>query len=70
MCSFGIFIILLLEAESTVLALSSTKWILSLLSTNDSQMFVKPSFNCFSISLAFFPWKTRHESPALEPDLI
>ena len=37
---------------------------LSLLSTNDSQMFVKSPFNCFSISIRSFPWKTSQDSSA------
>ena len=38
------------------------KWILSILSTNQSHMFAKSSFNCFSIPLRFLLWKTRHVS--------
>ena len=62
--SFGTLFILRLEAKSIDLVLSSPKWMLSLLSTNHSQMFVKSSFNCFSISITFFPWKTRQGSSA------
>ena len=62
--SFGTLFILRLEAESIDLVLSSPKWMLSLLFTNHSQMFVKSSFNCFSISITSFPWKTSQESSA------
>ena len=44
------------------LVLSSPKWILSLLSTIQSHMFAKSSFNYFSISWIFLLWKTRHVS--------
>ena len=37
---------------------------LSLLSTNQSHMFAKSSFNYFSISLIFLLWKTKHVSSA------
>ena len=60
--SFGTLFISFLEAKGIDLVLSSPKWILSLLSRNHSQMFIKSPFNCFSISAISFPWKTRQKS--------
>ena len=64
MFSFGAFFILHVEAKSVNLLASLPKWILRLLSTNHSQMLVRSPFNFFSISLTYFPWKTRQESSA------
>ena len=47
--SFLTFFILNLVAKSIDLVLSSPKWILSLLSTNQSQLLSKSLFSCFSI---------------------
>ena len=62
--SFGTLFILRLEAKSIDLVLSSPKWMLSLLSTNHSQMFLKYLFQLFSISITSFHWKTKQESSA------
>ena len=55
---------LCLETIGIDLVLSSPKRVLSLLSTNYQQMFVKPLSNCFSISITSFPWKARQKSSA------
>ena len=36
-------------------------FLLGLLSTNHSQMFLKSLFNCFSVSLTSFAWETKQE---------
>ena len=46
MFSFGTFLCLLSEAKVTDIVLFSPKWIISLLSTNYSQMSVKSPFTC------------------------
>ena len=58
--SFWSLFILHLEGQKMELILSSSKWILRLLSTNQSHMFPKSLFNCFLISLIFLLWKTSH----------
>ena len=50
MFNFGTFFILRLDVNSKALVLSSSKRILSFLSINYSQMYVKSPLNCFSIS--------------------
>ena len=50
MFNFGTFFILRLDVNSKALVLSSSKRILSFLSINYSQTYVKSPLNCFSIS--------------------
>ena len=64
MSSFWSFLILRLEVKRMDMFFSLSKWPISLLSTNQSHMFAKSSFNFFLISLAFLFWKTRHLSTA------
>ena len=56
--------ILRLELNKIDFILSSPKCILSLLSTNQSQILLKSLVNCFFISVTFLCWKSRHESSA------
>ena len=53
-----------LELNKIDFVLSSLKGILSLLSTNQSQILLKSSFNYFFISVTFLCWKSKHESSA------
>ena len=69
MFCFENFYISRLEAKRIDLVLSLLICILSSLSTNNSQMFVKFSFNYFSISLICYPWKTRQKRSAYKNKL-
>ena len=64
MWCFLIFFFLSLEVKRIDFVLSSPKWILSLLSTNQSHILEKSKFNYFSISLISLRWQTKHESLA------
>ena len=62
--SFFIFLILHWLANRIDSVFSSPKWILNLLSTNQSQIFSESLFNAFSISSTSLCWKIRNELSA------
>ena len=62
--SFLVLSILCLLAKRIYTVLSYRKCMLNLLSTNQSQIFSKSLFSCFSISSTSLCWYMRHESSA------
>ena len=60
-CSVSVPFYFTLETKKKNLVLPPPKWTLILLSEILSRMLVQPTFNCFSISLKFFPWETWRE---------